>query len=82
MDRSEQERIIIYRFDVRDLNDDGTLTQDELPAEAFSNADQNRDSTVSNKEFMRFRFGYFERYDQDNNDVLNGEEYRRWLDAH
>ena len=81
VDKSEQERIIIYRFDIRDLNNDGQLTEDELPSEYFPNADQNQDKTVSKTEFMRFRFGYFDRYDQDNNDMLDNEEYRRWLDS-
>lgn len=79
--RDEQRRIIIDRFDARDLNGDGQLTPGELPAALFSTADQDQDKKVSSKEFVRFRFGIFERFDDDGNDALNHDEYRHWLES-
>lgn len=81
VDRDEHGRIIIDRFSARDLNADGQLTVDELPAETFSIADEDQDQKVSKKEFMRFRFGIFEQFDKDSNDSLDREEYLRWLDS-
>ena len=81
VDRDEQGNIIIERFDARDLNNDGLLNQEELPSDFFSRADQNEDKTVSKKEFMKFRFGVFERFDDDQNEVLDHGEYRRWMES-
>ena len=81
VDRDEQGNIIIERFEARDLNNDGSLNQDELPSGLFSTADENEDKKVSKKEFMKFRYGVFERFDDDQNEVLDHEEYRRWLDT-
>ena len=81
LDTDEQGRIILDRFNARDLNDDGRLSDDELPPDPFTAADQDQDQVVSRKEFMQFRFGFFERYDEDQNEALDHQEYRRWLDA-
>ena len=81
LDRDEQGRIIIDRFDARDLNNDGSLAPGEMPPGSFADADRNQDEKVTKKEFMRFRFGIFERYDQDQNETLDHQEYRRWLDG-
>ena len=42
---------------------------------------KNKDKTVSKKEYMKFRFGVFERFDDDQNEALDHEEYRRWLES-
>ena len=81
LDRDEQGRIIIDRFDARDLNNDGSLAPGEMPPGSFADADMDQDKQVTKKEFMQFRFGIFERFDQDQNETLDHQEYRRWRDA-